>query len=77
MWRRAAARASSGSVLSTTACSGQSHGPAPSASRATAVCSTGTKYGWAPAAFSSASSSIFGPRAASTRGGGSAGRGAT
>ncbi len=55
------ARAVSGSVSRSTACSGHSKGPSPSTDRAIAVCSTGTKYGWAPSVREPASSSIFGP----------------
>ena len=54
-------RALAGSVSNTTACSGASSASGPSASRATAVCSTGTKYGCAPRPRSAASCSIFGP----------------
>ena len=38
-----------------------------------AVCSTGTKYGWAPSVRSRARSSIFGPSAESTTGTGTSG----
>ena len=41
---------SAGSVSSTTFCSGSSSASGPRCSRANAVCSTGTKYGCAPAA---------------------------
>ena len=51
----------------TTVCSGARSGPGPSAARATAECSGGTKYGWAPADRDVASSSIRGRRAARTR----------
>ena len=43
------ARALSGSVSSTTACSGATSLPGPRASRAAAVCSGTTLYGWVPA----------------------------
>ena len=42
--------------------------PGPRISRARTVCSTGTKYGWAPSAAVAASSSIRGRNAASTTG---------
>ncbi len=64
---RAIVRAVAGSVSSTTFCSGASRASGPSRSRAIAVCSTGTKYGCAPALRAAARSSIFGPSAASTR----------
>ena len=73
--RGRAPRARLASSVRITACSGASSFPAPSRSRACAVCSTGTKYGCAPSVRSRARSSIFGPSAASTTGTRSAARG--
>jgi hypothetical protein len=62
-------------VSKTTACSGANNASAPITPRAIAVCSTGMKYGCAPAQRSAASFNIFGPKAASTRCGGVLGAG--
>ncbi len=59
------ARATCGSSSTTTVTSGASS-LSPSTSRACAVCSTGTRYGCAPAVRSAASLSTFGPSAASS-----------
>ena len=67
---RAMDRASAASVDSTTICSGASKASGPRIARALAVCSGVVKYGCAPFAAEADSSSIFGPRAASTRPGG-------